>query len=106
LHFDIIITSRDEGGHAVLKRKLESSSEDLKTMIDSVNLLLINQHHDYLLSLKEQKVRYSLDLRKKIFQQLVSHISHYALRKISVQYDLLTERSIAIESCTNRLAVG
>ncbi len=70
-------------------------------MINNVNFLLINQHHDYLLSLKEQKIRYSLNLRKKIFQQLVFHISHYALRKISVQYDLLTEKSIAIESCTN-----
>ncbi len=101
MHFEIIIISRDEDAHAVLKRQLESSFEDLKTMINDINLLLMNEYQNYLLKLKEQKTRYSLNLRKKIYQQLFAHITHYALRKISHQYDLLTERSTALNACTN-----
>jgi hypothetical protein len=53
LHFEIIIISRDEDDHAVLKRQLESSFEDMKTMINDINLLLMNEYHNYLLKLKE-----------------------------------------------------
>ncbi len=101
LHFEIIIISRDEDDHAVLKRQLESSFENLKTMINAINLLLMNEYQNYLLRLKEQKIRYSLDLRKKIYQQLFAYITHHALRKISHQYDLLTERSTALNACIN-----
>jgi hypothetical protein len=101
LHFEIIIISRDEDDHVVLKRQLESSFEDLKTMINAINLLLMNEYQNYLLRLKEQKIRYSLDLRKKIYQQLFAYITHHVLRKISHQYDLLTERSTALNACIN-----
>jgi hypothetical protein len=70
-------------------------------MMNSVDLLLMNEYQDYLLKLEEQKVRYSLNLRKQIYQQLRAYITHYALRKISHQYDLLTERSTAINACIN-----
>ncbi len=101
LHFEIIITFRDESDHVLLKRRFETSIEDLKTMINDVNLLLMNEYHNYLLKLKEQKVRYSLDLHQQVYQQLRSYITHHALRKISHQYNLLTKRSTIIEACTN-----
>jgi hypothetical protein len=53
------------------------------------------------LKLADQKIRYSLNLRKRIYQQLTSYITHYALRKISHQYDLLTKRSTIIKACIN-----
>jgi hypothetical protein len=65
LHFEIIIISRDEDDHVVLKRQLESSFEDLKTMINDNNFLLMNEYHNYLLKLKKQKIRYFLNLHKK-----------------------------------------
>jgi hypothetical protein len=43
LHFDTITTSRDESDHAVLKRRLRSFIEDLKTMMNDISLLLINE---------------------------------------------------------------
>ena len=101
LHFETIIISRSEGDHAVLKRQLNSSTEDLKTMIDDILLLLRNEHHNYVLKLKDEKTRYSLNLRKKIYRQLSAHITHYFLRKISHQYYLLIERSTVIASCIN-----
>ena len=36
-HFDIIVTSRDEEAHAVLKKQLNTSTDDLKTMMTSAN---------------------------------------------------------------------
>ncbi len=85
----------------MLKRRLETFAEDLKTMIDQIDLLLMNQYDDYRLRLTDEQIRYSLNLRKKIYQQIASYITHYALRKIAHQYDLLTKRSTIIEACSN-----
>jgi hypothetical protein len=101
LHFEIITISRDEDSHAILKRQLKSSSEDLKTMINAINLLLMNEYQNYRLKLKDEKTRYSLNLRQKIYRRLCAHITHYALRKISHQYDLLTNRSTIFQACIN-----
>jgi hypothetical protein len=43
LHFDIIVTSRDEKAHVMFKKQFESFIDNLKTMINEINLLLINE---------------------------------------------------------------
>jgi hypothetical protein len=43
LHFDITITSRDEDFHAILKRQLSKFTDDLKTIMNDINLMLINK---------------------------------------------------------------
>jgi hypothetical protein len=73
------MTSRDESEHAVLKRQLKSSIDDLKTMMNEINLLLINEHHNYLIEMKEAKMRYFIELRKFIFDQLTSFVTSTAL---------------------------
>jgi hypothetical protein len=73
------MTSRDESEHAVLKRRLESSMSDLKTMMNDINLMLVNEHHNYLIEMKEARMRYSIELRKSIFDQLVSYVTSIAL---------------------------
>jgi hypothetical protein len=67
LHFDITVTSRDEKAHAVLKRQLESFIDNLKTVIDEINLLLINEQRNYLIDINDAKLRYSIELRKLVF---------------------------------------
>jgi hypothetical protein len=79
LHFDTTMTSRDESEHAVLKRQLRSSIDDLKTMMNEINLLLINEHHNYLIEMKKTKMRYFIELRKFIFDQLTSFVTSTAL---------------------------
>ncbi len=91
LHFETTMTSREKDEHAVLKRQLESSTRDLKIVVNEINLLLINEHHNYELVVVDQKVRYSTAFRKSIFSQLTAYITHYALRKIVTQYALLTD---------------
>ena len=67
LDFETTVTSRGEGGHVVLKRHLGVSSGDLKLVVDAINLLLINQHHNYLIAYEEAKIRYPTSFRLLIF---------------------------------------
>ncbi len=101
LHFDTTFTSRDEKEHVVLKRRLEFSTNDLKTVIDAINLLLINEYTTYLMKIDDDKIRLSMKLNKSIFQNLIAHIIISALRRIMNQYKLLTEQSTMMLACTN-----
>ncbi len=72
------MTSRDENEHVVLKLRLKSSMNDLKTMMNNMNLMFINEHHNYLIEMNETKMRYSIELRKSIFDQFVSYVTSIA----------------------------
>jgi hypothetical protein len=99
LHFEITVISREEGEHAVLKRQLGSSTEDLKTVIDEISLLLMNEVQNHTLVLTDAQMRHSMKLRKSVFDQLRAFITLYVLRKMLDQYKLLTERSTALLAC-------
>jgi hypothetical protein len=47
LHFETTMSSRSEIEHSQLKRYLRASTDDLKTMIDSISLMLKNQIHNH-----------------------------------------------------------
>ncbi len=98
-HFDIIVTSREEDAHAILKRNLITFIEDLKIMMNNLNLLLINQRHDYLIEFANVKIRYSLQCRIDLFQNIFAFVTSYALRKILNQYKRLTDESIVFSAC-------
>jgi hypothetical protein len=100
LHFDIIMTSRDKKAHAVFKRQLKSFIENLKTMMNKINLLLINEQHNYLIDINDAKLRYSIEFRKSVFAQLTSFVTFVVLWKFLSQYKKLIERSTIISSCT------
>ena len=104
-YFETITTSRGEGGHAVLKRQLGLSSGDLKTVMDGINLLLINELHNYLIRLDEAKMRLPTDIRKPIFQKISPYVTPYALRKIMPQYERLVGQSTAIPACTGTFSL-
>jgi hypothetical protein len=100
LHFDITVTSRHEKAHAMLKKQLQSFIDNLKTMINKINLLLINEQHNYLIDINDAKLRYFIELRKFVFDQLTSFVILVVLWKILSQYKKLIERSTIISSCT------
>ena len=101
LYFDTTTTSRAEGEHAVLKCQLDSSTGDLKIVVDGISLLLTNELHDHLITINEAKNRFPMRLCKPIFQQLAAYISPYALRKIGEPYSLLVDRPTVIGPCTH-----
>jgi hypothetical protein len=61
------MTFRSESEHAVLKDQLLTLIEDLKTVVNKINLLLINEMHNHLIAFDEVKTRLSNDFRKLIF---------------------------------------
>ena len=105
LHFDTTTTSRGEGSHAVLKRQLGSSTGDLKTVVDGINLLLINELHNYLITFNEARDRLPMDLRKPVFQRLTGFVTPHALRKMLLQYNLVVGRPIVLGPCTHAYTI-
>ncbi len=101
LHFDTTMTSRDESAHALLKRQLGKSTDDLKTVVNDINLMLINERQNYRIDLDENRIRYPMKLRKPIFQQLASFVINVALRKMNSQYQMLVKRPTVMPRCTN-----
>jgi HJR/Mrr/RecB family endonuclease len=91
LHFDTTMTSRDEDSHAILKQQLSKSTDDLKTIVNDINLMLINELQNYRIALDDDRMRYLMKLRKSIFEQLIFFVTTNALRKILSQYKLMIE---------------
>jgi hypothetical protein len=89
LHFEITMSSRDENKHLMLKRQLKSFINNLKTMINEINLLLMNEYHNYLLKFEKTKMRLSMKFNKSIYQRLIAHVTFHVLKKIDEQYKLL-----------------
>ncbi len=101
LHFDITMISRDEDSRAILKRQLSKFTDDLKTVMNDINLILIDELHNYCIALNDDRMRSSIELRKLIFDQLTSLIITNALRKILSQYKLMIERITVLSVCIN-----
>jgi hypothetical protein len=101
LHFDITMTSRDEDSHAILKRQLSKFTDDLKTIMNDINFMLINKLQNYRIDLNDDRMRYLIELRKSIFDQLIFFVITIVLRKILSQYKMLIDRFIVIFACIN-----
>ncbi len=101
LHFEIIFTSREEDEHVVLKRQLRSLFDNLKTVIDENNFLLIKKLNNYRLKLKNNKIGFFLRLHNFIFDQISAHVSRHAIKKIETQYHLLIQQSTILLQCIN-----
>jgi hypothetical protein len=99
LHFDTIVTSWDENKHVVFKRRLRSLMNDLKIMMNDINLIFVNEHHNYLIEMKKTRMRYSIELRKSIFDQLVSYVISIVFWKCLSQYKRLIEHLTVISAC-------
>lgn len=77
---------------------------DLKTVVDRISMLLINERHDHLLKFDENKTRLPKTCRHDIYRHLSLWITSYALRQIQKQFELLNKKKYtgeAIEPCTH-----
>ena len=101
LHFGTTTTSRSEEEHAMLKRQLKSFTDNLKTVIDDIKLLLMNEYQNHLINLNEIKMRIFMMLRKSIFQHLIASVISIAMRKILPQYEFLINQSTIFLFCTD-----
>jgi len=102
LHFDNITTSRSEGGHRVVKEKLQSSTGDLHTVITRIGVLLDGQHHNYNSKIEEAKARLPKKLRNRPFlRDVTAFVSPVALNMVVDQYLRFAGASTALVACTN-----
>lgn len=100
LHFNNTVTSRVEGGHAVLKHQLGFSTGDLKKVVDNIDLLIKNQHQEYVIKLNEAKIRFPTRLRKPFYSDVRAHITPFALLKIHDQYERFMNQNTRLPPCT------
>jgi replicative superfamily II helicase len=103
LSFENITISRFEGEHAKLKRALKTFIEDLKKVVNVIELILKNERSEYLIAHEEGKARLSRSClitalknlqvrRKRMFIRKFSYnlqiyISSYVLKLIRKQID-------------------
>jgi hypothetical protein len=99
-HFFFTTISRFENAHRVLKHNLRFFTDDLKMMMNNIEILLMNQRREYAMKLDDAKMRVSFDLKISSFRDLISHVTFHALRKIFNQY-LLIEKSDYSSVCTH-----
>jgi hypothetical protein len=69
----------------MLKRNLRFSTDDLKKIVDCIELMLLNQRNDYLIVFDEIKMHLTHDLRLSIFRDLHAQIIFFVLQKILSQ---------------------
>jgi histone-lysine N-methyltransferase SETD2 len=73
-HFFIISTSRSKSAHRVLKNNLNFFTDDLKMMMNNIEILLMNQRKEYATKFDETKMRVFFDLKISSFRDLLSHV--------------------------------
>lgn len=111
-HFGNTSTSRSEGSHPKSKMEFKSSTSesfvlfndqysmitvynsigDLKTVVDKLNLLIINERQDFIIKWEEDKTRISKDCRTDIYREISVWITTYALRQIHKQVQRLNQK--------------
>ena len=99
LHFDIIVTFRDEKKHAMLKKQLKNSIDNFKKIINDINFLLINQIHKHSQKIIKTQLRYFIEFRLSVFQDLTIHVISYILRLIVFQYQLMINQFTILSRC-------
>lgn len=79
LYFETIVMSRKEEAYAALKQNLDISTNNLKIVMNNINLLLKNQRHNYLIAFDEAKMHFLIKLQINIFRNLLTFVTPYAL---------------------------
>ncbi len=102
LSSDNIIISKAEEEHALLKRSLRSSVEDLNKIIKIIELMLKNPRSEYLIAHEEDKTRVFKECALSDLKNLRAYISFLALRLIRKQLNKLNKvknSSTSLSSC-------
>src|SRR3954454_16536337 len=92
-HFGNRATSRIEGGHSILKTYLQTSTRDLKMVLEKIELLLLNQHTQHEAAIGQAQDRTPQRLMIPIFAELIGQVTPFALLKVLQQYDLLASKN-------------
>ena len=104
LHFGNVTTSRLEGMHSVLKRRLHSSQGDLAEIVKKFKYLQRDRIFTISYNARMSQIMTALELHHPVWALVRGRISHYALsrvRQIMIKLDL-TSNTI-LKDCTGTL---
>lgn len=85
-HYGITTTSRVEGMHRVLKSNLMFSIGDLMTVVDRIEVMLINQLKTYRTDYTTAKRSTPHAFRHTVFRNLIGRVTPHAIWKIHSQF--------------------
>ena len=103
LHFDTTTTSRLEAMHRVLKSVLRFSTGDLMTVVDDIEIMIMNQLKAYRTAIDEKKMKRSSAFKATVFRDLIGRVTSHALWKIHKQWKLYKAETPheSLGPCTN-----
>ena len=84
---------------------IKTDINNLKLIIDKIDLLFINQQNDYLIDFEKIKMRLFKILRQSIFRDLIEYVILYALQKIYTKYKALTNVSNVFFRCSKTYTI-
>ena len=90
-HYGITTTSRVEGIHRVLKSNLGFSTGDLMTVVDNIDLMLMNQLRKYRKVLAQAKRSIPNDFEHTVLRNLIGRVTPHAIWKIHGQFQRLKQ---------------
>jgi hypothetical protein len=90
-HYGITTTSRAEGIHRVLKSSLKISTGDLMTVVDRIEVMLINQLKTYRMNLTKAKRSTPYALSHTVFRNLLGRVTPHALWMMYGQFQRLNK---------------
>ena len=96
-HFGNRATSRGEGAHSILKKYLQVSSGGLSEVKEKICLAIENQFAEIKARLSSEKIRHPHHVRIPFFEELITHISVYALDQLHKQYELAKSSKLSIQ---------
>jgi hypothetical protein len=75
-------------------------------VVDNINLLLMNQRHDFLILFDEARMRFPMELKINVFSNVQSFVTPYALRLMLKEFKSLTAQPTALPACTNNFTTS
>jgi hypothetical protein len=97
LHFGQRSTSRVEGSHNALKRRLKVSTGDLKHVVDSLELMIKKQVSEHLYKLNALKIRRVRAHQIMLFEWAVEFVNPQALSKVLEHWEKLKKGELSRE---------
>ena len=104
MHFDNTIISRFEEQNHDFKDQLESSTDDLRKIVQNFDELCDRQRDNYQILIDEIKQRTSHNFKKSLYRDLIVFVTSFVLKKIDDHYKRLLNaqnKNITLFSCTN-----
>lgn len=85
-HYNSTVTSRVESAHIPIKSILNSSTGNIKVVIDKISVVVKNQYRNIMAKIETDMIRVPLSLDIIFFSGVIRKVSSYALKMVLEEY--------------------